>query len=273
MLSRTDWRALPESVRAAVQVHTGPVLRSETVSEGLNSALAATLRTINGTFFAKGLRSDHRGVVTQEREAAINPYVRELSPRILCHVEADGWNVLAFECISGRHADYSPGSADLPLVLDTMRRLGETPCPDLPSMKLAPQRWAAYYDDDPSALAFLDGNTLLHTDWNPFNVLIGDGTAHLIDWAWPTRGAAWIDPACLVVRLIAAGHTPGDAENVAQRTPAWEAACPHAIDTFSAALARMWTTIAQHDPADWKEHIAAGTRAWAAYRSCRTCAQ
>ncbi|MFD1535587.1 hypothetical protein [Nonomuraea guangzhouensis] len=37
------------------------------------------------------------------------------------------------------------------------------------------------------------------TDYNPLNMLIAEGRALLIDWAWPTRGAGWIDPACLKV--------------------------------------------------------------------------
>ncbi|MGH3608727.1 MAG: hypothetical protein ACRDRD_11660 [Pseudonocardiaceae bacterium] len=40
--------------------------------------------------------------------------------------------------------------------------------------------------DDTSAL---QGDTLLHTDLDPLNVLIND-TARVIDWAWPTCGAA-----------------------------------------------------------------------------------
>jgi hypothetical protein len=66
------------------------------------------------------------------------------------------------------------------------------------------------YLDQPAQLA---GDTLLHTDYNPENILITpDGTARLIDWAWPTCGAGWIDPCCLLIRLIAAGHTAHQAE-------------------------------------------------------------
>jgi hypothetical protein len=33
------------------------------------------------------------------------------------------------EYVSGRHADYSPGSPDIPKVAATLRRLQETRCP------------------------------------------------------------------------------------------------------------------------------------------------
>jgi hypothetical protein len=47
--------------------------------------------------------------------------VLQVAPRLLWHVDADGWNVLSFEHVAGRHADYSPGSPDLPKVIDAMR--------------------------------------------------------------------------------------------------------------------------------------------------------
>jgi hypothetical protein len=39
----------------------------------------------------------------------------------------------------------------------------------------------------------LDGDALLHTDFNPLNILVGPDRVWMIDWAWPTRGAAFID--------------------------------------------------------------------------------
>ena len=45
----------------------------------------------------------------------INSFVQAVAPRLLWHDQAAGWDVLAFEYIVGaRHADYRPGSPDLP---------------------------------------------------------------------------------------------------------------------------------------------------------------
>ena len=108
------------------------------------------------------------------------------------------------------------------------------------------------------------GDTLLHTDYNPENILITpDGTARLIDWAWPTRGAGWIDPCCLLIRLIAAGHTAHQAETWAQRTSAWHTAPGSALDTFTLASARLWQEIADNDPQPWKQRMATAAREWA----------
>jgi hypothetical protein len=225
------------------------------------------LHTSDGRVFVKGLHTDrHPGAVTQRREAAIAPYVGEVSPRLLWQTEIDGWVLLGFEYIEGRHADYAPGSDDLPEVIEVITRLGSVRCPDLPELKKPEQRWAAYVSE-PEQLELLRGNVLLHTDYNPLNILIdSDGRAHIIDWAWPTRGAAWIDPACFVYRLMAAGHTPRSAEAWARYTPAWAGASEAAISVFSRANARLWAEIAQDDPDPWKQQMATITHEWAASR-------
>jgi hypothetical protein len=260
MHQRTDWHDLPESLRDAVAAHTGPIRHARTVSEGLNSALAAILETATGTVFVKGMRADHRGVITQGREALINPHVRSIAPALRWHVDVAGWNVLGFDHIEGRHPDYSPGSPDLAVVTATIDALAELPCPDLPIKDAT--RWRYYLDDHDPAL--LMGDTLLHTDYNPANVLItDDGTARLVDWAWPTRGAAWIDPCCLLIWLIASGHTPAQAETHVGKTRAWQDAPPAAVDVFALANVRLWDEIALNNLQPWQQRMATAARQWA----------
>ncbi|WP_223840055.1 aminoglycoside phosphotransferase [Saccharopolyspora pogona] len=265
-LARLDWQELPPHVRDVIMSRTGPVLAAQTLSAGKNSAIALLVETRDGRVFVKGLHRDHPGVVTQAREAIIAPYVAAVSPRLLWRVEVDGWDLIGVEYIDGRHADYRPGSPDLPAVVDVMRRLGAVECPDLPELKSPAQRWRAYVDD-PADLEWFAGSTLLHTDYNPLNVIIDDqGTAHLIDWAWPTRGAAFIDPAVLVYRLMSEGHTAASAESWVSDTPAWTAAPEKAVDLFARANARVWEQIARDDPHPWKQCMAAITREWSESR-------
>lgn len=81
--------------------------------------------------------------------------------------------------------------------------MGEKRCPDVPGVKCA-SRWRSYSDDGDTAP--FEGDTLLRTDWKLDNILIQvDGTVRVVDWAWPTRGAAWIGPACLLIQLIPNG--------------------------------------------------------------------
>lgn len=262
-MARIDWSDLSEGARNAVQSQTGRVLKAHTASKGLNCEIAASLHTPTGKVFVKGLRSGHPRAWTQQMEAMINPWVLPVTPRLLWQVQADGWDILGFEHIEGRHADYASGSRDLPKVIQAMRQLGQIPAPDLP-LKRAEQRWADYVDDN-SALQLLRGDCLLHTDLNPHNILV-NSTARIIDWAWPTRGAAWIDPACLALMLMAAGQTPREAEAWARQVPSWSLACERAIDTFAAVSSRLWEEIAQADPTPWKQRLAAAAADWLRHR-------
>jgi len=124
-------------------------------------------------------------------------------------------------------------------------------------------RWDAHTDDT----SLFRGDTLLYTDINPDNLLIGESHTWAVDWAWPTRGAAFIDPAQLVVQLIAAGHTPEAAENWATECTAWSAADPRAIDVFSTANARLWQTRASRPPdLAWLQAMADAARQWTDHR-------
>jgi hypothetical protein len=261
---RVHWDDLPVETKAAVEKHTGLVKWSRTVSEGLNSAVAAILRTDLGRVFVKGLHRDYPRRWAQDMEAMINPHVVGLSPRLLWRVEGE-WDVLGFEVVDGRHADYRPGSPDVALVADTMTELGEIVCPELP-VKVAEHRWGGYVDGPGESECFKGGH-LLHTDYNPLNVFVTDGKALLIDWAWPTRGAGWIDPACLVVRLMAAGHTAEEAESMVAEVPAWRGAPHDAIGIFARANARVWDEIAGHDSASWVERMRCAAQAWQKHRS------
>ncbi len=243
----------------------GLVRTTHTVSAGLNSELAVVLGTDAGAVFVKGLRLNHPGVARQRREAMINPHVRAVAPRLLWHDQAAGWDLLAFEYVGGaRHADYRPGSPDLPLVISAMHRLAAIGCPDLP-VKQARQRWAAYVDRE-ADLDLLDGDTLLHTDFNPLNILIGPDRTWIIDWAWPTRGAAFIDAACFLIRAMTAGHNAAQAEALASTCAGWQQAPAAAIDVFALASTRLYDEIARNDPQPFKQNLSAAAREWVRYR-------
>jgi hypothetical protein len=107
------------------------------------------------------------------------------------------------------------------------------------------------------------GDHLSHTDWSPGNVLIADD-ARIVDWAWPTRGALWIDPACWIVWLIASGHTPAQAEGCAAKVPAFARAPRHAVTAFSQAQAAMWSEIGDEAP---HSGLAAAAAYWHKHRA------
>ncbi len=264
-MQRRQWSDLPDEARAAVEAYTGPVLKAVPTGGGLNSGLASVLHDADGAVFVKGLPADHAQAWTQGREAAIAPHVADVAPRMLWHVRAGDWDLIGYEHIDGRHADYTPGSPDMSRVAEALALLGKTPCPDVPVKTV--HRWQDYVDR-PEDLNRLDGVALLHTDLNPTNILVpGDGRALLVDWAWPTRAAAWIDPACWVVWLVAAGHTPAEAERQAAAIPSWSQADAVALDMFARVQARLWAEIADDTPGRWAEGVAEAAAQWEKHRT------
>ena len=218
MEPRIAWNDLPEPLKQAIEARTGPIARVHMTSSGQNSPLAAAIETSDGKVFVKGMPSGQ--AITQTREAAVAPLVKDISPALLWHIDEAGWNVLGYEYAPGRHADFSPGSADLDRLIELMDALNSIKAPDDPGpFKKAEHRWRSFVDDPESASVFA-GPVLTHTDWAPDNVLVSPNRAWLIDWAWPTLGAAWTDPACWILRLMASGgHTAPQAEQQAARLP------------------------------------------------------
>ncbi|WP_434446331.1 phosphotransferase family protein [Lentzea sp. E54] len=271
MNGRLEWQDLPAGVRAAVQAHTGPVIKAENSSAGRNSAFSSSLTTAGGRVFCKGGRTEGAQAIMHRNEAAVNPFLPEnLAPRLLWHVEQDGWLLLGFEHVSGQHADLSPGSPDLPLVVDAVRTISTITPPDTPRRMIADHwrtalaggttgEWAA------RAPLHMRGETVVHSDLNPLNILVGD-TARVVDWAWWRVGAAWIDPAFVVVRLVAEGHTPTQAEQWAAQCDGFRRAPAEAITAFAASLVCLWGrrfagTAATEAAQKWAEHrMAEGPR-------------
>ena len=173
-----------------------------------------------------------------------------ISPALLWHLEdTAGWDVLGCQYTEGWHARYQPGSPDLDMIVSLMNVLGDIPVPgDGGPFKRAEDRWRAFTDEAEQADLFAS-TTLTHPDWTPDNVLIAPGRAWLIDWAWPTLGAAWTNPACWILRLMTSrGHTARSAGQQAARIPAFTEADPAHVDVFAAANVRLWDEIVQQGP-------------------------
>ncbi|MFE1171601.1 aminoglycoside phosphotransferase [Streptomyces sp. NPDC058773] len=260
---------LPAAARAAVERHTGPLLTIVEATEGFNSEIAALVTAAKGTWHIKGLRTDHPRAWTQRREAAIAPFLTGIAPALRWRVETAGWDLLGFAVLDGHHADYSPGSPDLPEVAALLRRLGETPRPDI-ELRLAEQRLERYATH-PDDLRFFAGEHLLHTDLNNTNVLVNDRApqgdrARLVDWAWATRGASWLDAGYWVIWLIAAGHTPASAERWAAGMPAWHTAPAAGLTAFAAANRNVWDESSTVDPDPWHLRLAAAAATWHDHR-------
>lgn len=253
-MSRIPFERLPAEVRHAVAAKTGAVRDAATARGGMNSGIASVLSTDSGPVFVKGIPTDHPQVGAQRREVAVAPHLPASCPRLYWHVETGGWSLLGYEVVDGRQADYAPGSPDLAFVYAALTELQAITAPTGVDIKRAEQRWEPYAP--PGTAHYFAGDALLHTDFAPDNFLIADGHARLVDWAWPTRGAAWIDPGALALRLMEAGHPVEAAIDFASRFRSWRDAAPEALAAFGTATASLWREIAEQDGTSWKRTMA-----------------
>ncbi|GLZ40920.1 phosphotransferase [Actinokineospora sp. NBRC 105648] len=265
MTTRREWGDLPEQVRRAVEDRTGPILKAESATSGRNSELASTLWTAEGPLFCKGVTTASPLSVMHHNEIGVSPFLpSDLAPRLLWHVEEGGWLLLGFEYVPGQHADFSPNSPDIPSVTAAIRTVTSLPAPPSSAGRRAMStQWSralsAEIESAPSdgstgwsienaatltrwasrAPEYIDGSALIHTDMNPANVLVSD-SVRVIDWAWWRTGAAWIDPAFAIIRFIAAGHSPSQAEELAGEIPSFRQADAEGVTAFSASVLRLW---------------------------------
>jgi hypothetical protein len=238
MNERIEWQELPAGLRGVVEVCTGAVVASESVSSGFNCSTALRLHTLRGgRLFFKGVRATDAdqvaGLVCEER---VNGAVRGIGSVVRHRFEAEGWFCLAFSHVDGRHVDYSPGSGDLPAVARALRYMCRLRAPGfLPqfSTRLADHLL-------PGEADLLAGTHLLHTDTNPHNVLIGEnGRAHVVDWAMPALGPAWVDVAYTAQWLMSFGRSSDDVARWLNGFTSWQEADPRAVEAFVNATCRQ----------------------------------
>jgi phosphotransferase family enzyme len=293
---KLQWEDLPDEARAAVEAQCGPVLKAEAAAQGLMPGVAARLHAADGgRAFVKAVAVDSPAsrLYLHERNANRALTSAVPAPRMIWSAEVAGWVVMVFESISGRNVDLSPGSPDIPSVLETVAWLGDalTPCPwaDAPpvgcNVEALQDKAAALLTKPPgvapdramyaAALEGLDmgalaGDTLLHYDLHGGNLQMVGGEIRLIDWSFAAVGAAWIDAVMLAPRFIEAGHTPQQAEALMSDLPAWHTA-PSAAVT---GLAALWTAFrdykARYGPEPLRParaRAAAAGKAWIQYRT------
>ena len=261
---RTTFTDLPDEVRAELTELAGPVTEFIPAALGNHADLAGEMRTSRGRAFVKGARllPDRRGGGAEAwsllNEAEVLSAVRPHAPELLWRFDAAGWRIVGFEYVNGRQADYTPGSPDLDLIAAAVQDLATRECP--PSVKLRVEDRYRALDDHAEAFT---GTGLVHCDVNPDNVLItGDGAVCIVDWAFVSRGASWLEYGFMVPWLIRAGHSPQAAESWLAGFPLWNAADPEHIDLFASLLDQSWSRRNVGGAPPWLVEYAGLVRAW-----------
>ncbi|MET7906987.1 phosphotransferase family protein [Streptomyces avermitilis] len=263
-MDRIEWHDLPAATRAAVERHMGAVERAETAPHGVMSRLACTIRTRAGRAFVKGTPQDDPQAWVYRHEAQVTRNAPR-APRVLWEVDVGGWLLYGYEYVEGRYPDLTPGSADLAPLVRTLIVVSETPWPEALRKKPLHTRWAEFLPE--AVPAGLQGQGLAHTDMSPHNMLVtGTRELLLLDWALACPAPAWADTALTIPRLISAGHTPEQAETIAQQVPAYGAAAPAALTMFARTVYTAWEDWERTRPMPHRAALTAAAQAWATHR-------
>ncbi|MCX5066730.1 phosphotransferase [Micromonospora lupini] len=254
---RSDWTALPATVTYKIAERVGGAFDVIPATTGDHAEIASTVVGPDATIFVKAA-SGPISVPSLRYELAATTIIDRWPPAVLWHFEVDGWLVVATEHLHGPHPDLSPGSPDLDVLAAALDRLQATPAP------------AGTWYDPASRLGFelpaAAGPGLVHTDLNPTNLIMTAGDLRIVDWAYTTKAAPWVELALLVQWLIGSGHTPEQAEAWLGRFPAWAAADRLVLDRFASECAAKWLTKSQRSTAQWVHGLATWTGEWADYR-------
>ncbi|MFI0982604.1 phosphotransferase family protein [Streptomyces sp. NPDC021093] len=264
-MERVPWHDLPAAARHAAERHTGQVDKAETADHGVMSRLACTVHARSGRVFIKGTLLDDPSAWVYRHEAQVAGHA-PLAPRVLWEVEAGGWLLVGYEYVDGRHPDLAPGSADLGPLVRTLTAMSEASWPESIRKKPLRSRWADFLPE--GAPPGLEGRALAHTDMSPLNMLVtAYGELRFLDWALACPAPRWADTAFTVLRLISAGHTPEQAEALAHHVPAYQAAAPADVTTFSQTVRTAWESRERTDPMPHRATLTAAAQAWDAHRA------
>jgi hypothetical protein len=287
-----SWHELPESVRDAVEAHTGPVSGATDITNGCSSDIAARLdRTGLPPVFLKGVHGVSRRMRFLRNEITGNGLAAGIAPAVLFSQDVHGWLVVGFEHIAGRPASFVPGSPDLDLVAATLETISGLPAPGVRNLRQRWENtdsWQIAADQAPESVEgfdldemakwaalvpeLVDGDRLLHTDLHPDQFLITDsGRLYVIDWGFPGAGAQWVDTAFLVLRLIWAGHSPAEAERWAGARSTWAGLDEKTITAFAVYVAGLWSEFTLTDRSSGAEQRARLARDYAVWRLGKGC--
>ncbi|MBO3736731.1 phosphotransferase [Actinoplanes flavus] len=254
---RIDWTALPEAVIKRVADRIGGT-RAIPATTGDHAEIAATVTGTNGQVFVKAAHTDF-GVRSLRFELRVSGAINgSHSPAVEWQFETDGWLVAGFEHCDGPHADLSPGSPDLELLGEALAALGKTPAPDV--SLFSPKGRLGF--EHPA----MDGDTLVHTDLGPANLIVTPRGLRIVDWAMATKAAPWVELAMLTQWLISGGHTPEQAEQWLAQHPSWRRTDPKVLDYFAMKNAAKWAAKSAGTSTRWMHDLASWTSQWSAYR-------
>jgi hypothetical protein len=239
--SRLRWLELPLRVRTeVVRMAGGQVIAARNCPGGFSPGFASRLTIADGRrVFVKAMDADvwPEEAVPHRAEAEIAAAIPETTPapRLLGTFDDGHWVVLAFEDIDGAEPHQPWNDSDLRRVLAALEQMARalTPSPirvphDHPRLggwaeltndrsrlaRLANQSaWAADNLDrliqlEHAGLAAAQGNSLVHFDAYPHNILLTPQRVFFVDWPHARLGNPAVDLILILSSAAADGIDP-----------------------------------------------------------------
>lgn len=273
---RLAWTDVPVPVRDAIaSLAGGPVAGVQPCAGGFSPGAAVRLTLENGDrAFAKTVSSEQnpRSPDLYRREAVVYDWLpaHPAVPALRGTYDDGTWVALVFDCVPADPPvlPWAPGDLDVVLrtVRDVQAAAGAVDGAAVPVTSMLAEDfgcWRAMASAPPDGLdawslanvhrcaeieagwtALAEGSALLHTDLRADNVLLADGRAWLVDWAWACTGAAWVE-AVLMATSVALTGGPSPEALVAAAYPDAPADGVTAVVT---ALAGFFTAMALAPP-------------------------
>jgi hypothetical protein len=263
---RLVWSELPAPARQQVEaIAGGKVVSASSQPGGFSPGLASRLRLANGRrAFAKAISNDwpvEAGFHRSEAIVAAHLPGTVPAPRLWGSFDDGEWVGMVFDDIDGREPAQPCDEAELARILSALACLadGATPSPvavardhprlggwnhvarDDASVRRLPllSHWAADHlalvlDLERDGLHAARGESLVHFDLYPHNVLLSAERVYFVDWPHARRGNPLVD---LVSVLSTVAVTGADPSPLAQAHPLMRNVDAHVLDALIAAHA------------------------------------
>lgn len=268
--ARRDFSELPVAVRAQLEAALGSrVTEAVTQPSGFSPGVAARVRLAGGArAFVKAVGPDpnpqspdlHR----RELEVVKSLPASAPVPGLLAGIEEDGWVVLAFEDVEGRHPAQPWRADELDRVVDAAHELVAALTPSPAPVGSAGEMllrsinsWHLLAADPPPALdewsarhasmltevearaGDIVGETLVHLDIREDNILLGTSRVWFVDWPHAHVGPPWLDAVCFAPSVAMQGGP--DPESVLSAWPGGADADPDDVTAAVASVAGFFT--------------------------------
>ncbi len=253
---------LPLEVLHGLGEHLGP-FAFEGAGAGTSGVFAGVVRPDNGApLYLRAVPITATSGAEQRRAYLVAQRIARVGPGPFGEIYTAHYRLILHEHVAGRRVDLAPGSSDLPLVADYLRRSAVALTGDrvgevgsIGGSLAAGGSWPllaglAYSNLDPRewdeinrlvtldfAAMWLDGPCVVHARLHPGNMLVNAGSVMAVGWRAACFGPAWTDSALLVPHLVDAGHSPVAAEKWAVQHGELAQAGEEAVTALAVAVA------------------------------------